>query len=73
MTLLAQIMYYNNGNTLMPNGLQAYLGQEDFDNLMQGYYEKWKFKHPIQRFKVFFEEGSKDEFFFDEIIPTTIR
>jgi hypothetical protein len=26
--------------------LEAYLGQEHFDDLMQTYYEKWKFGHP---------------------------
>lgn len=26
--------------------LQDYLGKEDFDRLMQLYFEKWKFKHP---------------------------
>ena len=65
------IMVYM-GTPLMLNGLEAYLGLEDFDKLMQGYYEKWKFKHPYPKdLKSSFEEGSKDvSFFFDEIIPT---
>lgn len=28
------------------NYLEAYLGTEAFDAMMQGYYESWKFKHP---------------------------
>ncbi|MCA0427193.1 MAG: M1 family metallopeptidase [Bacteroidetes bacterium] len=27
--------------------LQHYLGDDAFDNLMRGYYQKWKFKHPL--------------------------
>jgi aminopeptidase N len=27
--------------------LQQYLGDEQFDAMMQAYYEKWKFKHPL--------------------------
>lgn len=27
--------------------LQAYLGDDTFDGMMQSYFEKWKFKHPL--------------------------
>ncbi len=41
--------------------LQHYLGEEKMDNIMQHYYEAWKFKHPSQKdledaFSMFVEE-----------------
>jgi hypothetical protein len=34
-------------NPLAFGYLQAYLGTEQFDLMMQAYYSKWKFKHPL--------------------------
>ena len=34
-------------NPLAFSYLQSYLGTESFDKMMQAYYEKWKFKHPL--------------------------
>lgn len=31
---------------MMIQYLEAYLGQEQFQNMMQSYFEEWKFKHP---------------------------
>jgi hypothetical protein len=51
--------------------LEQYLGTENFDKIMQSYYEKWKFKHPTPAdFRVHFEaETGKDlSWFFDGYI-----
>lgn len=34
-------------NPLMFRYLQAYLGDEKFDAMMQAYYQQWKFRHPL--------------------------
>jgi len=39
---------YGKGATLF-RYLQAYLGDDQFDNMMHAYYEKWKFKHPLSQ------------------------
>ena len=54
--------------------LLAYLGQELFDECMQTYFDRWKFKHPQPAdLKAVFEEvtGKDMSWFFDDLIPTT--
>ncbi|MCK4664944.1 MAG: M1 family metallopeptidase [Bacteroidales bacterium] len=56
------------------NYLMNYLGEEKFDNIMQEFYEKWKFKHPYpDDIKNIFEEktGENLDWFFEDIIKTT--
>lgn len=56
--------------------LAAYLGQEEFDRIMQKYFEEWKFKHPQpEDFRKLFEEETKEnlDWFFDQLMHTTKR
>jgi hypothetical protein len=57
---------------LMLNGLEAYLGREEFDRSMQKYFQDWKFKHPYpEDLKRSFNGSGKNlDFFFEEIIKT---
>ena len=54
--------------------LQRYLGDSLFDAMMQAYYEKWKFKHPlptdfIEHVQTF--SGQKLDWFFEGLMNTT--
>lgn len=54
--------------------LQRYLGDSTFDAMMQAYYEKWKFKHPlpddfISHAKTF--TGKDLDWFFKELMVST--
>jgi len=56
--------------------LEAYLGQELFDQCMREYFETWKFKHPQPKdLKKIFEDITKKNlsWFFDNMIKTTNR
>ncbi len=58
---------------LMLRYLRDYLGVEEFNKLMQGFYEKWKFKHPQpEDFRTWFEENSPKDvsWFFNQVLPT---
>ncbi|MDZ4667566.1 MAG: M1 family metallopeptidase [bacterium] len=53
--------------------LQAYLGTQKFDAMMQAYYEKWKFKHPLPNdFKDHAEAFTKEDlsWFFNGVLGT---
>ncbi|MFH2095503.1 MAG: M1 family metallopeptidase [Bacteroidota bacterium] len=53
------------------NFLLHYLGEKEFDNIMQEYYRKWKFKHPQPEDlrKIFEEKSDKDlSWFFDDML-----
>lgn len=54
--------------------LQAYLGKEQFDAMMQAYFEKWKFKHPLpDDFKQHAESFTKQnlDWFFNGVLGST--
>ena len=54
--------------------LQNYLGYNKFDSMMQAYYEKWKFKHPLPNdFKYHAETftGKDLSWFFDSVLGST--
>lgn len=56
--------------------LQRYLGDSLFDAMMQAYYEKWKFKHPlpddfIEHAKTF--SGKNLDWFFGGLMSTTYK
>jgi len=54
--------------------LMAYLGEKKYDQCMQRYFDKWKFKHPQPNDlrKIFEEETQEDlSWFFDDMINTT--
>lgn len=56
--------------------LESYLGTEEIDRLFQGYYQKWKFKHPgpldVEHF--FVENATKDiSWFFDYMINSNAK
>jgi len=54
--------------------LANYLGEDNFDKIMQSYYAKWGFKHPqpADFRKVFEDAVDKDlSWFFDDILTTT--
>ncbi len=54
--------------------LQNYLGNNKFDSMMQAYYEKWKFKHPLPNdFKYHAETftGKDLSWFFDSVLGST--
>ncbi|MES2779573.1 MAG: M1 family metallopeptidase [Bacteroidota bacterium] len=56
--------------------LQRYLGDSLFDAMMQAYYEKWKFKHPLpDDFKSHVKSftGKNLDWFFDGILNTTYK
>jgi len=56
------------------NYLAAYLGQEEFDQRMQAYFSRWKFKHPSpDDFRNSLEKGSGDRnisWFFEQQLQT---
>lgn len=59
---------------LLFNYLQDYLGDSLFDTMMKGYYEKWKFKHPLP--DDFIENakqitGKNLDWFFNDLMRTT--
>lgn len=50
-----------------------YLGQEEFDRIMQKFYEEWKYKHPYpEDLRKAFEEGTDKDvsWIFDDLIQT---
>jgi hypothetical protein len=54
--------------------LQHYLGTEKFDAMMQAYFEKWKFKHPLPNdFRIHAESFTQKDlsWFFDEVLANT--
>ena len=54
--------------------LQNYWGNEKFDAMMQAYYEKWKFKHPLPNdFRNHCEDFTKQNlnWFFDGVLGST--
>lgn len=54
--------------------LQAYLGTEKFDAMMQAYFEKWKFKHPLPNdFKEHAESFTQQNlsWFFEGVLGST--
>ena len=54
--------------------LMAYLGEGLYDECMQAYFEKWKFKHPQPNdLKLIFEEktGKNLDWFFNDMLKTT--
>ncbi len=51
--------------------LQEYLGKGLFDDLIRGFYEQWKYKHPTAKdLKQYFEEGTDKDlsWFFDGLL-----
>ncbi len=53
--------------------LQAYLGDSIFDNIMQRYFDEWRFKHPQpEDLRTLFEtmSGKNLSWFFDDLIGT---
>lgn len=56
--------------------LQRYLGDDVFDDMMRGYYQKWKFKHPLPNdFKQHAEQftGKNLDWFFVDLMSTNIK
>jgi hypothetical protein len=54
--------------------LQRYLGDEKFDAMMQSYYEKWKFKHPLPTDFISHAQqftGKDLDWFFEGLMSTT--
>lgn len=54
--------------------LKAYLGEDLFDQCMQTYFDRWKFKHPQpEDLKAVIEEitGKELDWFFNDLITTT--
>ncbi|MCF8370766.1 MAG: M1 family metallopeptidase [Bacteroidales bacterium] len=54
--------------------LRNYLGEPEFDRIMQVFYAEWRFKHPQPKDlrQVFERETKKDlDWFFDDVIGTT--
>ena len=54
--------------------LMAYVGEEIYDECMQTYFERWKFKHPQPKdLRIIFEEKTKKDlsWFFDDLLNTT--
>jgi len=55
--------------------LMAFLGEEEFDRIMQIVYETWKFKHPKPSDirAIFDQESTKDiDWFFEDVLQTTL-
>ena len=66
------VMYQKTG--LVFFYLKEYLGDDEFDRIMQKYFNEWKFKHPQpEDLKSLFESetGKNMDWFFKEIIQTT--
>lgn len=64
-------VYYK--SALLFRYLQSYLGDQEMDSLMNGFYEKWKFKHPQpQDFIEYFKDNSTKnlDWFFDNLLLT---
>lgn len=56
--------------------LEAYLGTTEFDEIMQGFYDSWKFKHPYpEDLKAHFEQatGKNLSWFFDAMLFSNER
>ncbi|MEX1187941.1 MAG: M1 family metallopeptidase [Bacteroidia bacterium] len=56
--------------------LESWLGTSKFDEMMQAYYQKWKFKHPYpEDFKAHVKEftGQDLEWLFNDLISSTKR
>ncbi len=56
------------------NYLMNYLGEAEFDRIMQKFYEQWKFKHPYpEDMRKCFEESTNLnlDWFFDDLLTTT--
>ncbi len=54
--------------------LQHYLGEEKMDEIMQDYYETWKFRHPYpEDFQAIFEKHTDQDlsWYFDGVLETT--
>ncbi len=54
--------------------LENYVGTEKFDAIMQGFYQKWQFKHPQpEDFKEHWESslGKKLDWWFEDLLKTT--
>lgn len=64
----ALIVYHKTAKWLQ--GIEKELGQERFKQVMQGYYNQWKFKHPQpEDFKAFLapDLNQKTEFYFSQL------
>ncbi|MGK7397085.1 MAG: M1 family metallopeptidase [Candidatus Cyclobacteriaceae bacterium M3_2C_046] len=58
---------------MMYNHLSSYLGQEEFDRIMQVYFDTWQFKHPYPEDlqSLFEQESGKDlNWFFSDLVKT---
>lgn len=57
------------------NYIKEYLGDDEFDKIMQSYYAEWKHRHPAPSdLKAHFKKANKDvDFLFDDIIPSVKR
>ena len=56
------------------NYLKEYLGEKEFDRIMQKYFNTWKFRHPYpdDLQQIFAENTDKDvQWFFNDLIQTT--
>mgnify|MGYP003869365079 CR=1 FL=1 len=56
--------------------LEGYLGLEQFDEIMQGYYQEWAFKHPYpEDFRAYVESKTDKNlaWFFDGYINSTLK
>lgn len=54
--------------------LMQYLGQKEFDRIMNLYYDQWRFKHPKpEDFRAIFEKESEKDlnWFFDDLLKST--
>lgn len=64
--------YYK--SALLFQYLESYVGENEMDSLMQGFYSKWKFKHPQpEDFISYFKNNSTKnlDWFFDDYFFTT--
>ena len=55
------------------NYLREYIGEAEFDTIMHGFFEQWKFKHPYPiDFKNYFENHTNKDvsWFFDYLVKT---
>lgn len=65
------MVYYKTGASFYY--LKSYLGEEQFDNVMKKYFQKWKFKHPQPEDlrKLFeYETGEDLSWFFDDLLAS---
>jgi len=65
------VVYYK--SAMVFNYLMHYLGKDYFDEIMQSYFLKWKFKHPSpEDLRLMFDSIDVSlDFFFDDIISST--